>query len=110
MVKQKARSGGKTNILSNEFIVASEIYHREKNGERTLFGKLVEIFGGSPSEKTIAKSLNILSDWDIVKAEYGATDNDKAARLFKITNESSSAVKKIYETYWEPIRNDHVKE
>lgn len=100
----------KKNILSSEFIVASEIYHRQENGETIWYSKLVKLLEGTVSEKIIARSINLLSDWDVLKAEYGETDKKRAVRLYKVTNESSDSIKKIYETYWKPIREQFVKE
>lgn len=97
-------------ILSNEFIVASEIRHANKNDEKIWFSKLVEILKQVMARGTVAKSLDTLFDWNIVKGEYGETTPGYAGRLLKITNESKDKIDDIYEAYWKPYRTSKLKQ
>jgi hypothetical protein len=97
----------KAELLSNEFKVAAQIYECNLSGEKIWFSKLAEQFDGklNPakgklSPATVLKALRALSAWGIVKAEYGATDKDRAGRLLYITGESKSTIKEIYENFW----------
>lgn len=94
----------KAELLSNEFKVAAQIYECNLKGEKIWFSKLAEIFetrrGSTLSPATVLKALRALFSWGIVKAEYGATDKDRAGRLLFITGESTSTIKEIYENFW----------
>lgn len=92
-------------VLSKEFIVASEIRHANRNNERIWFSKLVDILKPIMSKVTVAKSIDTLFDWNIVKGEYGETTSGHAGRLLKITNESKDKMNAVYEEYWAPYRD-----
>ena len=92
-------------VLSREFIVASEIQHANINNEKIWFSKLVDILKPIMSKVTVAKSIDTLFDWNIVKGEYGETTPGHAGRLLKITNESKNKMNSIYEEYWAPYRD-----
>ena len=91
--------------LSKEFIVASEIRHANRNNEKIWFSKLVDILKPIMSKVTVAKSIDTLFDWNIVKGEYGETTPGHAGRLLKVTNESKDKMNVVYEEYWAPYRD-----
>ena len=92
------------NPLSNEFKVAAEIYAFGESGELIWYTKLVKSLSGKLSKNTIAKALDTLFDWGIVKAEYGETETGRAGRLLMISNEAKSIVKDLYLEYWKEFR------
>jgi hypothetical protein len=94
MVKTKA------DLLSNEFKVAAQIYEYNIAEKRVWFSKLAELLKPCMSQATVMKSIKTLFDWGIVKAEYGATDKNRAGRLLYIAGESKSTIKEIYENFW----------
>jgi hypothetical protein len=90
----------KSDLLSNEFKVAAQIYECNQAEQKIWFSKLSEILAPHMSQATVMKSLRILFDWGIVKAEYGPTDKNRAGRLLFIAGESRSTIKEIYENFW----------
>ncbi|MGO8805643.1 MAG: hypothetical protein ACLQO7_03420 [Candidatus Bathyarchaeia archaeon] len=87
-------------ILSKEFKVAAQIYECNERSETVWFSKLAELLKPYMSPATVMKSLRTLSDWGIIKAEYGPTDKGRAGRLLFIAGESKSTIKDIYENFW----------
>ena len=57
--------------MSPEFKVAAEIYGYNERKERVWFNKLVKSLESKkgPSKATVAKAVNSLFDWGIVKGE-----------------------------------------
>lgn len=99
--------GGKKdakNPLSNEFKVATEIYACKENGEVVWYTKLVQRLNGKMSKNTVAKSINTLFDWGIVKAEYGETETGRAGKLLMISNEAEPIVCDLYLKFWKNFR------
>jgi hypothetical protein len=90
----------KAELLSNEFKVAAQIYECNLSGEKIWFSKLAEILKDYMSSTTVMNSLRGLSQWGIVKAEYGETDKGRAGRLLFIAGESKTTIKEIYENFW----------
>jgi len=90
----------KADLLSPDMKIAAEIYRLNSKNEKVWFTKLVENLRGEVSQSTIAKALNALTDWGVVRAEYGATDKGKAGRLLIIPNESKDTIALVYEKYW----------
>ena len=90
----------KSELLSNEFKVAAQIYEYNLSEKKIWFSKLAEILKPHMSQATVMKALRILFDWGIVKAEYGPTDKNRAGRLLYIAGESKSTIEEIYENYW----------
>lgn len=88
------------NPLSNEFKVAAEIFACKENGELVWYTKLVERLSGKLSKSTIAKALDVLFDWGIVKAEYGETETGRAGKLLMISNEAEPIIRELYIKYW----------
>lgn len=86
--------------LSNEFKVAAEIFACQENRELVWYTKLVQRLKGKLSKNTIAKALDILFDWGIVKAEYGETEKGRAGKLLIISNEAQPIVRELYSKYW----------
>lgn len=95
-----------SNPLSNELKVAAEIYRCSELNEKVWFGKLVDLLHGEVSKATISRSLNVLFDWGIIKAEYGESEKGRAARLLKVCNENEPLIKELYEKYWKKYRED----
>jgi hypothetical protein len=90
----------KSELLSNEFKVAAQIYACNEAQEKVWFSNLAELMKPYMSPATVMKSLRTLFDWGIVKAEYGPTDKNRAGRLLYIAGESRSTIKEIYEKFW----------
>ena len=80
-------------VLSNDFIVACEIY----NLNQTCFEKLVDSLRNKLDRKTIANSVDTLHDWGIVQSEY---DSNCCCRIFKIHNEHKLRIKELYDFYF----------
>ena len=92
------------NPLSNEFKVAAEIYACNENGELVWYTKLVQRLSGKLSKNTIARALDTLFDWGIVKAEYGETETVRAGKLLMISNEAELIVRELYLKYWKDCK------
>ena len=90
----------KSDLLSNEFKVAAQVYECNEKGENIWFSKLVTLLGTHMSAATVMKSLRMLSDWSVIRAEYGPTDKGRAGRLLFIAGESKSTIKEVYENFW----------
>lgn len=90
----------KKDILSNDFKVAAEIYRCNESGEKVWFNKLVDLLEGKMVKSTVMNSLDTLSDWGIVTAQFGETDTGRAGRLLFISGESKETIKQIYEKFW----------
>jgi len=84
-------------ILSNDFKIACEIYRYELNNEPIWFTKLTEMLYGKIDKNTISDSLDTLSDWGIVKYEYGYTNTGHCAGLLHICDGHKDRIKAIYE-------------
>lgn len=92
------------NPLSKEFKVAAEIYACNENGELVWYTKLVQRLSGKLSKNTIARALDTLFDWGIVKAEYGETETGRAGKLLMISNEAKPIVQELYLRYWKDYK------
>lgn len=90
----------KSEILSNEFKVAAQIYECNEKGDNVWFTKLAELLKDHISQSTVMKSLRTLFDWGIVTAQYGETDKKRAGRLLFISGESKETIRQIYEKFW----------
>lgn len=100
---KKMPEGNKSEILSKELKVASEIYRCNfETKEKIWFNKLVKLMNEkiNMSKSTVMNALNVLFDWGIVRGEYGETDEGRAGRLLMITSEHKETIKKVYEKYW----------
>lgn len=95
----------KKDILSDEFKVAAEIF-RFNNilKEPIWFTKLAEELKDEMSSSTVLRALNVLSDWGIVKAQYGATGKGRAGRLLYIAGEARNTIESVYEQFWKPVK------
>jgi len=96
----------KSDALSTDMKVAAEIYKfNEMPKQRIWFTKLVKSLEPKKiSKTTIARSLDKLFDWGIVKAEYGETETGRAGRLLYITNETKDTIKAVYEEFWKDAK------
>ena len=91
----------KSDVLSNDMKIAAEIYKfNEDLKEPVWFTKLVDSLNNEISKSAIARSLDRLFDWGIVKAEYGETGTGRAGRLLYITNETKGTIKSVYKEFW----------
>jgi hypothetical protein len=90
----------KTTVLSDEFKVAAQIFACNQEKQKIWYSKLVQLLAPSMNSETVTKSLRILFDWGIVKAEYGETKEGHTGRLLYIAGETRSIIKEIYENYW----------
>lgn len=96
----------KKSPLSNEFKVATEIYRCELEGKLVWYTKLVSLLKSEMSKNTVTKALNVLFDWGIVKMDYGETENGRPGKLLRITADSKTTIKDLYNKYWNECRLD----
>ena len=89
--------------ISSDLIVACTIHELHEEGGPADFGTLVERLDGVLSKTTVANALNTLSDWGIIKTEYGETSKKHAGRLYSISGESKTVIKEIYDRFWHII-------
>ena len=82
--------------LSKDLVVACEIYKAEIQEEPIWFSRLVERLSGIMSKKDVSDALDKLFDWGFIQGEYGATENGKAGRIFKIALSSKQGIKALY--------------
>lgn len=94
----------KKDVLSDEFKVAAEIYRFNLREQPIWFTKLAEELKSEMSPSTVLRALNVLSDWGIVKAQYGETGKGRAGRLLYIAGEARSTIEKVYEYFWKNRR------
>lgn len=90
----------KRELLSSEFKVATQIYECNVKNEPVWFTKLENLLKGQLGKGTVFRSLRVLFDWGIVKAEYGPTEKNRAGRLLYISSEVKPTIKEIYENFW----------
>lgn len=94
----------KKSPLSNEFKVAAEIYRCEVVNQLVWYTKLVSLLKDEMSKNTVSKALDVLFDWSIVKSKFGETEKGRPGKLLKITADSKSTIKDLYEKYWKEYR------
>lgn len=70
--------------LSDDLIVACEIYRAELNEEPIWFSKIAEILKGKMTKAAVSKSLNILTDYGIICGAYGAAADDCYGYIYEI--------------------------
>ena len=79
------------------FRVALEIYRATEIEKNPIwFTRLTERLS-ELSKRQILRSLNTLTDWSIVKGQYGATTKGRAGRLYFICSESKRMLKELNE-------------
>ena len=72
------------------------LYHYTKVlKEKVWFTKLCSLFPYA-SKSRISRSLDILSDWGMIKSQYGETEKDHASRLYFVSSELEDEVKQWY--------------
>ena len=89
--------------LSSDLVVACKIYEYQQESDRVEFAKLVEGLKGLVSKSTILNALDTLSDWGIVKTEFGETEAGRAGRLYYISGEAETMIKETYENFWDKV-------
>ncbi|MBI2938085.1 MAG: hypothetical protein HYY22_07765 [Thaumarchaeota archaeon] len=105
MPKNKLNNRNPSDLLSNEFKVAAEIYKFNSQGKKIWFNLLATNLKNEMSHTTLMNALSTLKDWGITKAEYGETEKGRAGKLLYISGESTETIKMIYEKFW---KNRHV--
>lgn len=78
--------------------VALEIYRCNTQNEPVWFSKLTRLLDGKIDKNTISAALDTLSDWMIIKSEYGESDPGKATTLYVIDEWAIPEMKHVYET------------
>jgi len=96
----------KVGPLSTDLVVACKVYEFQRKGEKVEFGKLVEGLEGLVGKSTIINNLNTLSDWGIIKTEFGETEAGRAGRLYSISGEAEMMIKETYEKYWDRVMRE----
>lgn len=89
--------------LSSDLVVACKIYECQLESDRVEFTKLVEGLRGLVAKSTILNALDTLSDWGIVKTEFGETEAGRAGRLYYISGEAETMIKETYEKFWDKV-------
>jgi hypothetical protein len=96
----------KWKLLSHDMMVAAEVYKFNSRGKTVWFTNLVESLRGVLSGATIQKSLTALTDWGIVKVQFGETETGRAGRLLFIAGEAKNTIAQVYEEYWKGRERD----
>ncbi len=80
-------------MVRSEIMVAIEIYElSEVKKEPATFSKIVENLGLEKS--VVIHDLNMLSDWCIVKRQYGEVEKGRAGSMYFICSEVKDSVAK----------------
>jgi len=95
-------------VLSDEFKIAAEIYGFNIKDEPIWFTKLAEVLKKKKvmSSSTVLRGLNVLSDWGIIRAQYGKTETGRAGRLLYISGEARSTIGQVYEHFWKKKKGE----
>jgi predicted transcriptional regulator len=94
-----------TPTLSSELIVACEIYYYNILKEPIWFSKLVDSLKCHMDKSTVSRALDTLTDWLIIYAKYGETENGRAGCLwFVYTDNGNDIIHDLYEKYWRDAR------
>lgn len=96
--------------FSVDIVVSCYIRHLKEGDDGVPFSKLVTAFDGVLSKSGILNSLNTLSQWGIIKTEFGETETGRAGRLYSVAGESSLLVSETYREYWKRIQQEIEKE
>lgn len=84
-------------ILSKELLVALEIYEAtEKTKEPIHFNSLVDRMAGRASRATVSRSLDMLFDQGIVRAEWITRKDGRYIRSLTIAGEARDFLKEIH--------------
>jgi DNA-binding transcriptional ArsR family regulator len=100
MVGSKSELPSRIELLSKELVVAREIYAAKatKDSEPMFFNRLVEILEKKhlASRATVSKSLDMLFDQGIVRADWMKRGDGKYVRALTIAGEAQKFVEAIY--------------
>ena len=100
----KVKEVTKIGPLSLDLVVACKIYeHQTTEGAGVEFMKLVRSLDGIVSKSSILNAVNTLSDWGIVKTEFGETEAGRAGRLYYVSGEAESMIRATYEQFWDKV-------
>lgn len=100
----------KVGPFSVDIVVACYVYHNQVQTGNVPFDKLVNDFGKALSKSGILGSLNTLSDWGVIRTEYGELESGRAGRLYSVSGEAQITVKATYEQFWERIQQEIERE
>ncbi|HII93204.1 MAG TPA: hypothetical protein HA262_13905 [Methanosarcina sp.] len=101
VLESSSKNKGRKSPLSNEFKVATEIYHCEIKGESIWYNKLVSDLETEMAKNTVSKALDTLFDWGIIEFEYGETQRGRPGKLLRISDESKHVISELYFKYWQ---------
>ena len=85
--------------VSDEFLVAIEIYDLTRSGELVWFDKLVHHMSDSMDKDTIIKCRERLIDYGILKLDYGETEQGKKGRRYYIDRSAEPTIRSLHEKY-----------
>jgi len=87
-----------TDLLSNELRVATEIHAATVEGKEPVhFNSLVARLKDVMARATVSRSLDMLFDQGVVKAEWVQRADGRHVRQLSIAGENQEFVKRIYE-------------
>jgi hypothetical protein len=100
MTSSKMSIPNRLDLLSKELVVARVIYAAqvEKDPEPMYFNRLVSILDkkGLASRATVSKSLDMLFDQGILKAEWHKRSDGKYVRALEVAGEAQKFIDAIY--------------
>lgn len=89
--------------LSLDIVVACQIYELQQEEKRVGFSLLVDALNGLVGESTVPALLRSLTDWGIIRTEYGETEAGRAGRFYYISGEARDMIRETYELHWEKV-------
>lgn len=104
---RRMRGDGEMKSLSNELIVACEIWHYNSINQPIWFTKLVENLKEHMDKQTVSAALDTLEDWLIAFSEYGPTLEGHVGRVWFIDTHDNGdfRIRDLYEECWKDARN-----
>jgi len=93
--------------LSLDLVVACKVYELQTQDLTGVeFMRLVTELDGIVGKSTVLNALNTLSDWGVVKTEYGETEAGRAGRFYYVSGEAEAMIKETYENFWEKVMKE----
>lgn len=96
----------KIGIYSVDIVVACYVLHNQTDASGVPFSRLVDEFDPALSRSGIANALKGLSQWGVIKTEFGETTAGRAGRLYSVSGETSVIVKETYRLHWDRIHEE----
>jgi len=90
----------KQKMLSPELQVACEIYKHNIENKPIWFSKLCERFKNDYDKSKVVSSIHTLSDWRILRYDYGETKRGMVGVIFTIDNYAIERISELYEIYY----------